>query len=264
MKVLALMLLDDQAVPYTQAPQPTPSDLYWPIYVCLAALAVSAGIFILFPSIDLAFSALFYTPGRGFLLGRTTLFHVIRTVGIWISIGTIAGLITTGVLWLVRPSLLPRWPVSRFGPEWLFLTLSMAIGAGLLVNLITKPVWGRARPVHIEQFGGHQQFTPAWKIANQCAWNCSFVSGEGAAAALVLAFCFVVPASWRLTTLLVASIIAVVVSFARIAVGGHFLSDVITAWILMALLIFVLRAQIYHGALLGPLKQWLPAKRSKP
>ncbi len=241
-----------------------PDNLYWPIYLCLIALAVSAAVFVAMPGIDIAVSSLFYTPGRGFTLGTTKLFHVIRTIGIWISILTIASVITVGVIWLLRPSLLPGYTPERFGPSWLFLALSMGLGAGLVVNLITKPVWGRARPVHIEQFGGHELFTPAWKIAHQCAWNCSFVSGEGAAAALILAFCFVVPSRWRLLTLLIGSAIAVVVSFARIAVGGHFLSDVITAWILMTLLMFVLRAQIYHGALLGPLKQWLPANRNGP
>ena len=258
------MVIDPRSAPSGRPPDALPDDLYWPIYLCLVALVVSAIVFVLFPSIDLAFSGLFYTPGRGFLLGRTPLLHVIRTIGIWISIATIAGLIAVGLTWLLRPALLRRWPSDRFAPEWLFLTLSMGLGAGLLVNLITKPVWGRARPVHIEQFGGHELFTPAWKIAHQCAWNCSFVSGEGAGAALTLAFCFVVPPAWRLTTLLVGGAIALVVSFARIAVGGHFLSDVVTSWILMALLMFVLRAQVYHGVLLGPLARWLPNKRSEP
>lgn len=240
----------------------TPGDLYWPIYLCLIALVISAVVFVALPGIDLAFSSLFYTPGSGFTLGKTPLFRAVRSTGIWISILTNVVMTVVGLVWLLRPQLLPRWTPARFGSAWLFLALSMGLGAGLIVNLIAKPVWGRARPVHIEQFGGNDIFTPAWKIAHQCAWNCSFVSGEGAAAALYLAFAFVVPANWRLSALLVGSAIAVVVSFARIAVGGHFLSDVITAWILMALLMFVLRAQIYHGALLGPLKQWLPTKPS--
>ena len=255
------MLLDPHSGQRRSLPDAPPADLYWPIYVCLAALAISAAVFVLWPWIDVAFSSLFYTPGRGFVLGKAPLFRVIRTIGIWISIGTIAGLIGVGVTWLLRPSLLPRWTPQRFGLDWLFLTLSMALGAGLLVNLLTKPVWGRARPVHIEQFGGQSLFTPAWKIAHQCAWNCSFVSGEGAAAALIMAFCFVVPAAWRSRMLVVCGLVAVVVSFARIAVGGHFLSDVVTAWILMALLMFVLRAQIYHRVLLGPFNAWLPAQR---
>jgi lipid A 4'-phosphatase len=256
------MVFNPRSAQRGQLADTSPRDLYRPIYVCLIALAISAGVFVALPSIDLAFSGLFYTPGLGFTLGKTTLFHVIRKIGIGISVATIVGVIAIGLLWLVRPSLVPRWTPDRYGSAWLFLALSMGLGAGLVVNLLTKPLWGRARPVHIEQFGGHEIFTPAWKIAHQCAWNCSFVSGEGAAAALYLAFSFVVPAHWRLTTLLVGSAIAVVVSFARIAVGGHFLSDVITAWILMALLMFVLRAQIYHGALLGPLKHWLPTKPS--
>jgi lipid A 4'-phosphatase len=93
---------------------------------------------------------------------------------------------------------------------------------------------------------------------NQCGWGCSFVSGEAAASAFILAFCVIVPARGRPSVLIVGILITLAVSFARIAAGGHFLSDVVTAWFLTLLLMLVLHAQLYHGALLGPLKRWWP------
>ncbi len=235
--------------------------LYWPVYGCLLALAVSAVVFVAFPGIDLAVSGWFYEPGRGFPLGQNRTFRAVRDAGIGVSAVTIIALVVAGAVWAVRPSLVHQWPFSRFGTQWLFLVATMGLGAGVIINLVTKPVWGRARPVHISQFGGASEFTPAWVIAKQCKWNCSFVSGEAGATALVLAFCFVVPARWRLLTLLAGCLFTLVISFARIAVGGHFLSDVVTAWLLMLLVMFILRAQIFHDAMLGPLRHWLPVKR---
>ena len=254
-------MVDDFRSPYRDGPLAGPTlQLYWPIYACLLALVVSAVVFVTMPWIDLAVSGWFYQPGRGFPLGQNKLFRAVRDVGIGVSTVTILGLIVVGLLWALRTERMQRWPFSRFGMNWLFLVATMGIGAGVIINLVTKPVWGRARPVHITQFGGASEFTPAWVIANQCKWNCSFVSGEAGATALVLAFCFVVPARWRLTTLIAGCLFTLLISFARIAVGGHFLSDVVTAWLLMLLVMFILRVQIYHDALLGPMRRWLPAR----
>ena len=243
-----------------QADPDIPLGLYRPIVLCFVALVASAVVFYLFPGIDLAVSSPFFVRDQGFYLGKTLPIVAIRNFGISITVLTIVGLIAVGLWWSLRPDALRQWPSVRPWTDWLFMAACMAVGPGLVVNLIFKPVWGRARPVHIGQFGGRDQFTSAWTVAGQCKWNCSFVSGEAAASALILAFCFVVPARWRMTALLAACAVTLAVSFARIAAGGHFFSDVVTAWILMLLVILVLRAQIYHGALLGPLKQWLPSQ----
>ena len=232
--------------------------VYRPILWCLGLLAVCAWIFFANPGLDLAVSRLFYWPERGFYLGQTAPVVAIRTLGMWVTGATIAGLLGLALWWRLKPEALARWPSPRPLADWLFIAAGMALGPGLLVNLIFKPVWGRARPRHIEQFGGHDHFSAAWVVSDQCAWGCSFVSGEAAATAFVLAFCFVVPARWRVPTLVAGCVFTLAVSFARLAAGGHFLSDVVTAWLLTVLLMLVLRAQIYHGALLGPLKRWLP------
>ena len=40
------------------------------------------------------------------------------------------------------------------------LILGPIIGCGIIANLYFKDTWGRARPVHIEEFGGDKIFTP--------------------------------------------------------------------------------------------------------
>ena len=228
--------------------------------LCAAVLAASAVVFYANPGLDLAVSSWFYTPGHGFALDKTLPLEVVRKLGIGITFATIAALIGIGVWWRLTPDATKRWPSTTPWADWLFLTTGMALGPGLLVNLVVKPIWGRARPRHIEEFGGALHFSPAWVISDQCRWGCSFVSGEAAATFMVLAFCFVAPPLWQRAMLIVGCLLTLMISIARIAVGGHFLSDVVTAWLLMGLVIVVLHAQIYHGTLLGPLQQWLPRR----
>jgi lipid A 4'-phosphatase len=237
---------------------PSTADTMQPIRLCLGVLIVSAIVFIAIPGLDLAISRQFYVPGQGFVLGQTALIVAIRNLGIGITWITCLGLAALAILWRVRPDALSRWPSARPWTDWLFITAGMALGPGILVNLLMKPLWGRARPRQITDFGGLQNFTPAWVPAGQCGWGCSFVSGEAAASALIVAFCFIVPARWRVPMFVASVGITLAVSFARIAAGGHFLSDVVTAWLLTLLIILILRAQLYHGELLGPLKRWWP------
>lgn len=233
--------------------------VYGPILISAMAVVTTAAIFFSAPSIDLWVSSWFYRQDLGFYLGKSAAVVAMRNIGIWITVATIAGLIALAVWWSLRPEALERWPSERPKTDWWFIAIGMLLGPGVLVNLIFKPIWGRARPVHIREFGGQDQFTAAWQIAGQCKWNCSFFSGEAAASAFVLAFGFVVPPAWRVTAFLFGIAVTAVVSFARIAAGGHFLSDVVTGWVMMLLMIFVLRAQIFHGVLLGPLRKWFEA-----
>ncbi len=230
--------------------------LYGPILISAMVVVTTAAIFYSAPSIDLWVSHWFYWQDGGFQLARTKPVVFMRAFGMWVTGATIAGLAALALWWHVQPEAMKRWPSARPQLDWWFITIGMALGPGLLTNLIFKPVWGRARPVHIPEFGGSSHFTAAWQIAGQCKFNCSFYSGEAAASAFVLAFAFVVPPAWRVATILFGVVLTAAVSYARVAAGGHFLSDVVTGWVVMLLMIFILRAQVFHGALLGPLRKW--------
>lgn len=234
-----------------------PLAIYGPIVVSAIAVVTTAAIFVAAPSLDLRVSGWFYRQDLGFYLGKTATVVLMRNIGIWITVATIVGLIALAIWWQMRPDAMQKWHSVRPRADWWFIAIGMALGPGLLVNLIFKPIWGRARPVHIREFGGLDQFTAAWQIAGQCKWNCSFFSGEAAASAFVLAFGFVVPPAWRVATFLFGVAVTAIVSYARIAAGGHFLSDVVTGWVMMLLMIFILRAMVLHGAMLGPLKSWM-------
>jgi len=64
----------------------------------------------------------------------------------------------------------------------IYLLAVLIVGPGLIVNVVFKDHFGRARPAQIVEFGGTKQFTPALVPTDQCHKNCSFSSGHAAAA----------------------------------------------------------------------------------
>src|SRR5690606_27158610 len=152
----------------------------------LASLAA----FSLWPGIDLWVSGLFHTPEEGFWLARSPVANALRSA-VWHCSQAMVGLAAVA-LGLAAA----RRPVSGFGarPAVFVLALYM-FGPGLVVDFGLKDHWGRARPATVAEFGGGQEFTPAFLPADQCDRNCSFVSGEGAAAtALALSMAVAAPA----------------------------------------------------------------------
>ncbi len=110
----------------------------------------------------------------------------------------------------------------RFKIACLGLIIGPVVGSGIIANLIFKENWGRARPVHIQEFGGDKEFTPAFVKTNQCKTNCSWISGETSAAFSFLAGILVLKNRIFLT---INIILGLLVFFCRISMGGHFLSD---------------------------------------
>jgi lipid A 4'-phosphatase len=118
------------------------------------------------------------------------------------------------------------------------------MGPGVIVNGLLKRQWGRARPFMTQDFGGNAQFSTAWQVADQCARNCSFVSGEAAGAtALAISICMILRANRHLMPPLVyqmgvgaALLLPLVTAWQRMAAGRHYLSDVVISVLLVALL----------------------------
>mgnify|MGYP003565114630 CR=1 FL=1 len=114
----------------------------------------------------------------------------------------------------------------------LYLTLVLAVGPGLIVNVILKDQWGRARPLMIEEFGGDKEFTPAFVVAGQGRNNGSFNSGHAAGAFFLVSIGYVAGRRRR-TVFLAAGTYAVIVGFVRIFQGRHFLSDVVFSFLIV-------------------------------
>ena len=209
--------------------------------VAASTLAVSL-IFLAFPKSDLVVAGLFYDPSAGFN-DRSLVLNGLRELGAlaeW-ALALALGLPILVKLLAPESRLLVRPRTALFG------LATLALGPGLLVNAILKEFWGRARPREIMEFGGDSDFSPVWWIVRECDRNCSFVSGEASAAFWLVVLAFVVPPAWRWTAAIGALAITALVSFARVAAGGHFFSDVVLAWLLTLLVILALREAILNG-----------------
>ena len=198
-------------------------------------------VFLACPDLDLWFSGLFHDPTRGFFLaGNSSLIALRRSSDIFL-IAISAAVIASIVVKLARPdrpSLIPP-------RDSLFLASTLALGPGLVVNLILKNNWGRARPAQVEAFGGDATFSGVWTIADSCSRNCSFVSGEASSAIWIMSLSLIVPRAWRLPVFIVTGIYALALSFNRIAFGGHFLSDVVLSWGLTLMIIAAIYRLLY-------------------
>ena len=214
------------------------------IWVTFATLALVI-LFATFPSVDLRFSALFFSPVEQPWSGREPFPEWLRdTLREGTELATLlACVILVGNL---RLGTLQRtgWRV------WAFLCGPVILCAGLLVNGVLKATIGRARPFSVTEFGGQQLFTPPFQYSAQCYSNCSFSSGETALiASFFLPLCVLVwPRLQRRGRLVMGSIAAgmvVLMSGLRIAAGGHFLSDVVMSILFSALTtLFLYRALV--------------------
>ena len=201
----------------------------------LIVASIAWAVFLLFPGLDLGTSGLFYAGGNEFPFRRLPIGEFLdryRDVLGW----TLAGLV------LVAQMAVNLWRERRLGLDrfaLLFIVLSFAIGPGLIVNGVLKELWGRARPIQIEAFGGAQAYSPPLEIADECASNCSFVSGDASFAFTFLAFAML---TRRRRPLYVGAALGfgAAVGLIRIMKGAHFLSDIVFAAIICITVVLLL------------------------
>ena len=206
------------------------------LHVVLALLAVASLVLALAPDLDLAVSRLFWREGQGFWLSGYGLPQAIRRVSMYPTIACGIFALVAILAKIVRPWSKPLMPARMA----VFFVVSMLASSIVLVNVVLKEHWERARPVHVQEFGGPWTFTPWWRPGDGtgCRTNCSFISGEASGAAWLVAPALVAPPPLRPAALAAAGIYTLAISALRIAFGGHFLSDTLLA-ILATLLIVV-------------------------
>jgi lipid A 4'-phosphatase len=207
---------------------------------CLGGCLVAGILFYAFPGIDLWVSRAFYSPSTGFVGHHHAWVAWLRRAFIvfyWVCmLASVAG-------WVA--ALRGRQTLLGADPrKWLFLVLCLSIGPGLLANLVFKDQWGRARPKHVVEFGGTKRFTPAPLPADQCRRGCAFVSGEAATAFVPFYAAAAIVPQWGATLVVAGTISGLAAGSLRIALGAHFLSDVVFAGLSMALTVLALRPLI--------------------
>ena len=196
----------------------------------LAAIFTLLGLaFYLLPELDLITSGLFYKAGSGFYLSTNPIVRLLHDV-----VPIICGIF---VFFAFIYSIMILIQTKSFHPKYyikvIYVTLVCLIGPGLIVHGFFKEVFDRARPHQVEQFGGIATFTPAFVISNQCATNCSFVSGHASVGFMFYSLAFLLRDRKRLLMMCFATSLGLILGFTRIIEGGHFLSDIIFSGVIV-------------------------------
>ena len=224
----------------------------------LACILVSFAVFAIWPAIDLRVSQVFHDPATGFVIDGHPLTEALRMSVWYLAIllcfvalyCTILGAAGGEVLLPTR--------------AWGFILALYILGPGVMVELLTKPLWGRARPAQVAEFGGTLQFSPANELVDFCTRNCSFVSGEVSGATVTALAVLLVRLHLRrrlhktgsALLLAVAMCLPPAIALQRVAAGRHFLSDTIFA------VLFTLLLALALSALLRPVSR--PVRWARP
>ena len=192
--------------------------------------ALAAVLFLAFPQIDPALVAWFHVEGEGFPLNRILpLARMSATLRVVYLAGGMALLVMIVWSFLPRP---PAWlPPRRVAA---YLLAALIAGPGIVVNMVFKDHWGRARPAHTQEFGGERTFSPPLIISDQCPRNCSFVSGDASVGFFLAAFGLAFARSRR-RWLLAGLAAGIGIGMLRIALGRHYPSDVIFSGVFVLL-----------------------------
>jgi len=185
--------------------------------------ALLASGFVWFAGIDIWFTGLFWNGVDGFFLRDAWWARLMYEI-IPILTFSVVGIALLGLI----VNAVRRRPLGPLRSRvFLYLIAVVAIGPGLVVNVVFKDHWGRARPRDVVEFGGAKTFTPAFVISDQCPKNCSFVAGHPSMAFAMVALGLLAARRRRVWLMTLAVTVGMVVGFGRIVQGGHFLSDVV-------------------------------------
>jgi lipid A 4'-phosphatase len=213
------------------------------LVIALAVAAVVGLVFAIYPRLDIAISAVFYDRQINlFKVNAQPWVNFTRDAARWI----ITLIFAPAIIAVIGKVIMPKWRMLIGGRAALLLILTMALGPGVLTNLILKEHWGRARPIDITELGGDFRFTPWWDPRGTCPGNCSFVAGEPSGAFWTLAPAALAPPQWRALAYGAALAFGAAVGLLRIAGGAHFFTDVVFSGVFTFLLIWCVHGLLFR------------------
>jgi len=213
------------------------------LVIALAVAAAVGLIFGIWPDVDLELAALFFDPERnGFWRSFDPTYLRARDIVTWLIALVALPAVVALVIKLVRP----RRPLLIPGRAIMLMLVTLALGPGVVTNLVLKEHWGRPRPIDVAEFRGDEHFRPWWDPRGDCPKNCSFVAGEPSGAFWTLAPAAVVPPQWRALAYGLALAFGAAVGVLRMAAGAHFFTDGVFAGVFTFLLIWLAHGWLYR------------------
>lgn len=198
---------------------------------------ISILIFLIIPVIDIKISNLFFSE-NSFISEK---YSIVKSIRILLK-NLMIIIPFFGVFFFLFILKKKRKKELRLRLAVIGLLIGPIIGCGVIANLIFKENWGRARPVHIAEFGGNKIFSPPFFRSDQCETNCSWISGETSGAfsfmvgTIILRNHIFFICNW---------ILGFLVFFCRLSMGGHFFSDNLFSLFLMLYLAYGYRYLVY-------------------
>jgi lipid A 4'-phosphatase len=213
------------------------------LVISLAIAAAVGIVFGIWPDLDLKLAGLFYDPHRGgFWRSYDPVYLRLRDASTWL----IALVAVPAVAALAIKLVQPRRPLLIPGRAVVLMIGTLALGPGVVANLILKEHWARPRPIDVTEFRGEEHFRPWWDPRGDCAKNCSFVAGEPSGAFWTLAPALLLPPPWRAVAVGAALAFGAAVGVLRMAAGAHFFSDVVFAGVFAFLVIWLVHGLLYR------------------
>ena len=208
-----------------QLAHPHSQDLRWSLALLAGFALALLVLFGRYPELDLWASGWFFRDG---FVGRHELMAEIAYDAVYLAFSA-ALLIITYAAW-------HAWQAQCSWRNAAFLLSTLLLGPGVLVNWVLKELSGRARPDAIAEFGGDKLFTAPWHFTDQCATNCSFVSGHASMGFYFVALAFVFASSRQRFWLLLAGgwLLGLMFGGFRVYQGRHFLSDVLWSGLMVS------------------------------
>jgi membrane-associated PAP2 superfamily phosphatase len=205
---------------------------------------VTAALTVLFriTELDLRWQELAYSPSEphwpyGRHLGWVLVYHLGTLPGLLLSVLAAVGL---GLSFLRTEFVRLRYPC-------LFLVLLLALGPGLLINLVAKGFGGRPRPDQILEFGGLLQFRYPFQLGLPHR-GFSLLCGHCSMGFMFMGLFFLLRGWKRWAGLFAGLFFGLLQGVGRMIQGAHFASDAL----LGASVMFTL------AAALAPVAAWQP------
>lgn len=213
------------------------------LMTALGVAVIVGVIFGIFPQFDLAISALtFQAKPPVFQVNAQFWVQDMR----WAARVLIALFVLPGFIAIFGKLVLPHRRMLISGRAALLLVTTIALGPGLVTNVLLKEYWGRSRPIDVEQFGGTERFMPWWDPRGDCTDNCSFIAGEPSGAFWTMAPAALAPPPLQPFAYGAAIVFGAAIGALRIGAGAHFFTDVVFAGVLMYLVVWAVHSFIYR------------------
>lgn len=180
--------------------------------------------------IDLTVSRWFYRNGQFSTNGFFSFFYDYAVIP-----GQLAGVIAA--IFLVFTYFFPK--IQKWRSPLLAVLLTLVLGAGFIVHTLLKDHWGRPRPKQVIEFGGKQEFRPWYKpnFFHQPEPSRSFPCGHCTMGFFFFSAAFALRRTghyrWAHFFLIYALVMGFFLGLARIAQGGHFVSDVLMCGVIL-------------------------------